>query len=128
MADQTKFFFDVWLTHAGTVYRSVRFGVVTDWIQQGRLLVDDCTPPKDTVRVEIHDKDRKKNTFLDLTKEKALEKINEICQNQVVPEVIVAAHQQLLFEQLRELSVELEKQKAQQRIGRIRIEVSEKRK
>jgi biopolymer transport protein ExbD len=239
MADQTKFFFDVWLTHAGTVYRSVPFGVVTDWIQQGRLLdddrvrpvgteqwfilgevpafasfipkpdelrtdqqaealepvessfswgkkeegeeadpdmiplidvslvlliffmitstvavatsriktpaaknivdpdgtakiiwvgidfVDDLTPPKYTVRVELDDKDRKKNTFVDLTREKALEKINEICQNQVVPEVIVAAHQQLLFEQLRDLSVELEKQKSQQRIGRIRIEVAE---
>src|SRR5713226_1908615 len=48
MADQTTFFFDVWLTHAGTVYRSVPFGVVTDWIQQGRLLEDDRIRPVGT--------------------------------------------------------------------------------
>src|SRR5713101_2085864 len=48
MADQSQYFFDVWLTHAGTVYRSVPFGVVTDWIQQGRLLEDDRIRPVGT--------------------------------------------------------------------------------
>src|SRR6266436_2230265 len=48
MADQATFFFDVWLTHAGTVYRSVPFAVVTDWIQQGRLLEDDRIRPVGT--------------------------------------------------------------------------------
>ncbi len=48
MADPSKFTFDVWLTHAGTVYRAVPFNVVTDWIQQGRLLEDDRIRPVGT--------------------------------------------------------------------------------
>lgn len=45
MADKTKFFFDIWLTHGNSVYRSVPYEVVTDWIQQGRLLEDDRIRP-----------------------------------------------------------------------------------
>jgi len=45
MADAKKFQFDVWLTHANTVYRGVPYEVVTDWIQQGRLLEDDRIRP-----------------------------------------------------------------------------------
>jgi len=48
MADPSRFTFDVWLTHAGTVYRAVPFNVVTDWIQQGRLLEDDRIRPVGT--------------------------------------------------------------------------------
>lgn len=33
---------DVWILEIDTVYREVPFTVVTDWIQQGRLLADDC--------------------------------------------------------------------------------------
>src|SRR5271165_4008574 len=32
---------DVWLVEANTVYREVPYTVVTDWVQQGRLLEDD---------------------------------------------------------------------------------------
>src|SRR5437764_12990648 len=45
MADAKKFQFDVWLRHANTVYRGVPYEVVTDWIQQGRLLEDDKIRP-----------------------------------------------------------------------------------
>ncbi len=45
MAEPKKFQFDVWLTHANTVYRGVPYEVVTDWIQQGRLLEDDRIRP-----------------------------------------------------------------------------------
>jgi biopolymer transport protein ExbD len=33
---------DVWVMELNTVYREVPFVVVTDWLQQGRLLGDDC--------------------------------------------------------------------------------------
>jgi biopolymer transport protein ExbD len=33
---------DVWILEMNTVYREVPFVVVTDWLQQGRLLRDDC--------------------------------------------------------------------------------------
>jgi biopolymer transport protein ExbD len=34
-------FIDVWIVESNTVYREVPFTVVTDWVQQGRLLEDD---------------------------------------------------------------------------------------
>jgi biopolymer transport protein ExbD len=36
---------DVWILESNTVYRQVPFTVVTDWIQQGRLLADDRVRP-----------------------------------------------------------------------------------
>src|ERR1700676_1731361 len=36
---------DVWILESNTVYRQVPFTVVTDWIQQGRLLGDDRVRP-----------------------------------------------------------------------------------
>jgi biopolymer transport protein ExbD len=33
---------DIWLVESNTVYRGVPFVVVTDWLQQGRLLAEDC--------------------------------------------------------------------------------------
>jgi biopolymer transport protein ExbD len=36
---------DVWVVDTNTVYREVPFTVVTDWIQQGRLLPDDKARP-----------------------------------------------------------------------------------
>lgn len=41
MAAKSPRTLDVWLVEANTVYRLVPFNVVTDWIQQGRLLDDD---------------------------------------------------------------------------------------
>jgi biopolymer transport protein ExbD len=41
---------DVWIIESSAVYTEVPFGVVVDWIQQGRLLSDD--------RVRAHGKDR----------------------------------------------------------------------
>jgi biopolymer transport protein ExbD len=41
MAAKSPRTLDVWLVEANTVYRQVPFTVVTDWIQQGRLLDDD---------------------------------------------------------------------------------------
>src|SRR5262249_38706271 len=34
-------FLDVWIVESDTVYREVPYEVVTDWVQQGRLLDDD---------------------------------------------------------------------------------------
>jgi biopolymer transport protein ExbD len=34
-------FFDIWITETSTGYRKVPFSVVTDWMQQGRLLAED---------------------------------------------------------------------------------------
>jgi len=48
MATAKKFFFDVWLIQGSMVYRSVPYEVVTDWIQQGRLLADDRLRPTGT--------------------------------------------------------------------------------
>ena len=39
----------------------------------------------------------------------------------------VAAHRQLAFDVIKEMSIELEKQKSQQRIGKVKIEVAEKK-
>jgi biopolymer transport protein ExbD len=36
---------DVWVVESNTVYRGVPFTVVTDWVQQGRLLEDDRLRP-----------------------------------------------------------------------------------
>jgi biopolymer transport protein ExbD len=34
-------FFDVWIIETNTVYKEVPFLVITDWVQQGRLLAED---------------------------------------------------------------------------------------
>src|ERR1051326_458311 len=48
MSTPKKFFFDVWLAQGKTVYRDVPYEVVTDWLQQGRLLGDDRIRPAKT--------------------------------------------------------------------------------
>ena len=48
MPTPKKFFFDVWLVQGNMVYRSVPYEVVTDWIQQQRLLADDHIRPTGT--------------------------------------------------------------------------------
>jgi biopolymer transport protein ExbD len=40
MADKKRFL-DIWIVEVNRVYREVPFAVVTDWLQQGRLLPDD---------------------------------------------------------------------------------------
>jgi biopolymer transport protein ExbD len=45
---QTKRFFDVWIVESNTVYKEVPFTVVTDWMQQGRLLAADKAKPSGT--------------------------------------------------------------------------------
>jgi biopolymer transport protein ExbD len=40
MAEKRRFL-DVWIIESNTVYREVPFQVVTDWVQQGRLLEND---------------------------------------------------------------------------------------
>jgi biopolymer transport protein ExbD len=47
MAEKRRFF-DVWIVETNTVYREVPYTVVTDWIQQGRLLPDDKLKPSGT--------------------------------------------------------------------------------
>jgi biopolymer transport protein ExbD len=42
MATGQKRVLDVWIREINTVYREVPFVVVTDWLQQGRLLGEDC--------------------------------------------------------------------------------------
>jgi hypothetical protein len=42
MADGKTRMLDVWIREMNTVYREVPFVVVTDWLQQGRLLRVDC--------------------------------------------------------------------------------------
>jgi biopolymer transport protein ExbD len=34
-------FFDIWIVESGTGYRQVPYSVVTDWLQEGRLLAED---------------------------------------------------------------------------------------
>jgi biopolymer transport protein ExbD len=41
-------FLDVWIIESNTIYREVPFEVVTDWVQQGRLLADDKLRPSGT--------------------------------------------------------------------------------
>ena len=43
-------FLDVWLVESNTVYREVPFNVVTDWVQQSRLLPDDMLRPSGTAQ------------------------------------------------------------------------------
>ncbi len=38
---ETRRFLDVWIVESNTVYREVPFNVVSDWVQQGRLLEND---------------------------------------------------------------------------------------
>jgi biopolymer transport protein ExbD len=45
---QKRRFLDVWIIESNTVYREVPFEVVTDWVQQGRLLADDKLRPSGT--------------------------------------------------------------------------------
>lgn len=40
--------FDTWLVHGNSVYRSVPYEVITDWLQQGRLFEDDRIRPAGT--------------------------------------------------------------------------------
>jgi len=47
MAEKRRFL-DVWIVESNTVYREVPFQVVTDWVQQGRLLEDDMLRPSGT--------------------------------------------------------------------------------
>jgi biopolymer transport protein ExbD len=47
MAEKRRFL-DVWIMESNTVYREVPFSVVTDWVQQGRLLADDKLRPAGT--------------------------------------------------------------------------------
>ncbi len=47
MAEKRRFI-DVWIIESNTVYREVPFAVVTDWVQQGRLLPDDRVRPSGT--------------------------------------------------------------------------------
>jgi biopolymer transport protein ExbD len=47
-ASPKKYLFDVWLTQGKTVYRDVPYEVVTDWLQQGRLLGEDRIRPAKT--------------------------------------------------------------------------------
>src|SRR4051812_8473605 len=42
MAAAKQRLLDVWILETNTVYREVPFVVVTDWLQQGRLLREDC--------------------------------------------------------------------------------------
>ncbi len=48
MAEKPPRTLDVWLVDANTVYRDVPYTVVTDWVQQGRLLTDDRVRPQGT--------------------------------------------------------------------------------
>jgi biopolymer transport protein ExbD len=47
MADKQRFL-DIWIVESNTVYKEVPFNVVTDWVQQGRLLEDDQAKPSGT--------------------------------------------------------------------------------
>jgi biopolymer transport protein ExbD len=47
MADKRQVF-DVWILEINTVYRQVPFLVITDWVQQGRLLAEDKIRPSGT--------------------------------------------------------------------------------
>ena len=44
MADNKRFF-DVWIVDTNAAYRGVPYTVVTDWVQQGRLLLEDRLRP-----------------------------------------------------------------------------------
>jgi len=48
MADKRRFL-DVWIVDRNMVYREVPYTVITDWVQQSRLLADDKVRPSGTV-------------------------------------------------------------------------------
>src|SRR5579871_2375721 len=56
MSTPKKFYFDVWLSQGKTVYRDVPYEVVTDWLQQGRLLGEDRIRPAKTEEWFLIDK------------------------------------------------------------------------
>src|SRR5262249_61731947 len=45
---EKKRFLDLWILDTNTVYKEVPYAVVTDWLQQGRLLEDDKAKPSGT--------------------------------------------------------------------------------
>jgi biopolymer transport protein ExbD len=47
MAEKRRFI-DVWIVDGNTVYKEVPFAVVTDWVQQGRVLENDMWKPSGT--------------------------------------------------------------------------------
>ena len=47
MAEKQRFL-DIWIVESNTVYKEVPFNVVTDWVQQGRLLEADQAKPSGT--------------------------------------------------------------------------------
>ncbi len=47
MAEKRRFL-DAWILETNTVYREVPYNIVTDWLQQGRLLADDKLRPSGT--------------------------------------------------------------------------------
>jgi biopolymer transport protein ExbD len=47
MAEKRRFL-DVWLVESNTIYQEVPFTVVTDWVQQSRLLEEDMVRPSGT--------------------------------------------------------------------------------
>jgi biopolymer transport protein ExbD len=47
MAEKRRFL-DVWIIETNTVYKEVPFAVVSDWVQQGRLLEEDMIKPSGT--------------------------------------------------------------------------------
>jgi hypothetical protein len=47
MAEKRRWL-DVWIIESNTIYREVPFEVVTDWVQQGRLVADDKLRPSGT--------------------------------------------------------------------------------
>jgi biopolymer transport protein ExbD len=49
MAEKRRFL-DVWLVETNTVYKEVPFAVVTDWVQQGRVLEADMWKPSGTAQ------------------------------------------------------------------------------
>jgi biopolymer transport protein ExbD len=48
MSDNKPRFLDVWIVETNTVYKEVPYAVVSDWVQQGRLLEDDMVKPSGT--------------------------------------------------------------------------------
>lgn len=47
MAEKRRYL-DVWIVETNAVYKEVPFDVVSDWVQQGRLLEDDMVKPSST--------------------------------------------------------------------------------
>jgi biopolymer transport protein ExbD len=237
MSSPKKFFFDVWLSQGKTVYRDVPYEVVTDWLQQGRLLGDDRIRPAGTEQwfpiadvpafagfiphanplrtdekaealepldmgfewgrqeeqeeadpdmiplidvslvlliffmitstvaavsstikvpsakyvpelsanphflwigiefiqpelparyiVRLEGDQHQKLAEMNLTGEQAVKKVDEILENQTIPEVRIAADKQVNFDLLKELYLKLEAHKAKGKINKINVEVGE---